>query len=64
MKHELQKMPKLRLQGNFYPFGAFFDFLSGSFRHLIFDRLHSPQMYKLGIRVKNMPEPWVTVKGK
>ena len=43
MKRELQKVPTLRLQGDFYPFGAFFDFLSGKFRHLIFDPLHSPQ---------------------
>jgi hypothetical protein len=27
MKHELQKVPILRLQGDFYPFGAFFIFV-------------------------------------
>jgi hypothetical protein len=36
MKHELQKVPTLSLQGDFYPSGAFFDFLSGNFRDLIF----------------------------
>ena len=42
MKHELQKVSILRIQGDFYPFKAFFDFLSGNFRHLIFDTLLSP----------------------
>jgi hypothetical protein len=42
MKSELQKVPILRLEGDFYPSGAFFDFLPGNFRHLIFDTLLSP----------------------
>ena len=52
MKSELQKLLTLRLEGDFYPFGAFFDFLPGNFRPLILDTPIFSQVYKREIRVK------------